>query len=53
MAVIFDKNEKDDLSTVDRKAIAAMIRAYREELASDFNRGRVNHQEHERGGIDG
>ena len=31
-AVVFGKNEKDDLSSVDRHAIAAIIRAYWEEL---------------------
>jgi hypothetical protein len=37
LAVVFGKNEKDDLSPVDRNAITAMIRAYRDELASEFS----------------
>jgi hypothetical protein len=52
LAVVFGKNEKDDLSAVDRKAVAAMITAYREELASEFKRARMSHRDQERGGID-
>lgn len=53
LAVVFGKNEKDDLSPVDRNAIAAMIRAYSQELASEFNRGPTSHSNQEHGGIDG
>ena len=40
LAVVFGKNEKDDLTTADRDAVAAIIRAYRVELEREFRRGR-------------
>jgi hypothetical protein len=40
LAVVFGKNEKDNLTTADRNAIAAIIRAYRAELEREFRRGR-------------
>jgi len=45
LAVVFGKNEKDDLSSVDRHAIAAIIRAYWEELKADFNRRRTTQKD--------
>jgi hypothetical protein len=45
LAAVFGKNEKDDLSSVDRHAIAAMIKAYREELETEFSRGRMGNQD--------
>ena len=53
LAVALGKNEKDDLSPVDRNAIAAMVRPYSKELASEFNRGPTSHNDPEHGGIDG
>ena len=53
LAVVFGKNEKDDLSPVDRNAIAAMIRAYREELASEANRAKMSQRDQANGGTDG
>ncbi len=53
LAVVFGKNEKDDLSPVDRHAIAAIIRAYREELAADFSRRRTIQKDEKQGRIDG
>jgi hypothetical protein len=44
LAVVFGKNEKDDLSAVDRHVIETIIGAYREELKSEFNRGRARNQ---------
>jgi hypothetical protein len=41
LAVVFGKKEKDDLNQADRRAIAAMITAYREELQAEFERGRA------------
>jgi hypothetical protein len=45
--------EKDDLSPVDRRTIAAMIKAYRQELESEFSRGRGTNRDLEQGRIDG
>ncbi len=53
LAVVFGKNEKDDLSPVDRRTIAAIIRAYREELETEFSRGRTSHRDQEQGRVDG
>jgi hypothetical protein len=39
LAVVFGKNEKDNLTTADRNAIAAIVRAYRVELGREFRRG--------------
>jgi hypothetical protein len=40
LAVVFGKSEKDDLNQADRRAIAAIIGAYREELRIEFQRRR-------------
>jgi len=40
LAVVFGKNEKDNLTTADRDAIAAIIGSYRVELEREFRRGR-------------
>ena len=53
LVVVFGKNEKDDLSSVDRDAIAAMIKAYREVIASDVDQPRMSQREKENGGTDG
>ncbi len=53
LAVVFGKNEKDDLSPMDRHAIAAIIRAYREELGADFSRRRTIQKDEKQGRIDG
>ena len=53
LAVVFGKNEKDDLSPVDRHAIAAIIRAYREELEAGFSPGRTTKKDDEQGRTDG
>jgi hypothetical protein len=39
LAVVFGKNEKDNLTTADRNAVAAILRAYRVELEREFRRG--------------
>jgi hypothetical protein len=39
LVVVFGKNEKEDLTTADRNAVAAVIRAYRAELEREFHRG--------------
>ncbi len=38
LAVVFGKNEKHDLTIADRRAVAAIIRAYRAELEREFRR---------------
>jgi hypothetical protein len=53
LAVVFGKNEKDDLSPVDRRTIAAIIRAYRAELETEFSRRRTSDQDQEQGRFDG
>ena len=53
LAVVFGKNEKDDLSPVDRLAIAAMIEAYRVELGSEVDRAKLSQRNQEHGGTDG
>ena len=53
VAVVFGKNEREDLSAVDRDAIAAIIREYSVELAVEFNRRRASDRDEWRGGIDG
>jgi hypothetical protein len=55
LAVVFGKNEKDDLSPADRHVIAAIIRAYRIELEAESRRGRMSSrdQDQERGRTDG
>ena len=53
LAVVFGKNEKDDLSPVDRHRIAAIIGAYREELETEFSRGRTRNRDQEQRRIDG
>ncbi len=40
LAVVFGKNEKDNLTTADRNAVAAIVRAYRSELEREFRRDR-------------
>jgi hypothetical protein len=40
LAVVFGKNEKDNLTAADRKAIAEVLRAYRAELEREWRRGR-------------
>ena len=52
LAVVFGKNEKDDLSSADRHAIAAIIRAYREELEADFSRRRTTQKDEKQGRTD-
>jgi hypothetical protein len=44
LAVVFGKNEKDDLSAMDRHAIETIIGAYLEELKTELNRGRTRNQ---------
>jgi hypothetical protein len=39
LAVVFGKNEKDNLTTADRNAVATIIKAYRVELEWEFRRG--------------
>ncbi len=40
LAVVFGKNEKDTLTAADRKAIAEVLRAYRDELERESGQGR-------------
>jgi mRNA-degrading endonuclease RelE of RelBE toxin-antitoxin system len=40
LAVIFGKSEKDNLNQDDRRAISAVIAAYREELEREFRSGK-------------
>jgi hypothetical protein len=40
LAVVFGKNEKDNLTAADRKAIAEVLRAYRDELEQESRQGR-------------
>lgn len=40
LAVVFGKNEKDTLTAADRKAIAEVLRAYRDELERESRQGR-------------
>jgi hypothetical protein len=44
LAVVFGKNERDDLTAEDRRAIAAIIGTYRQELEKEFSRGRRHHR---------
>ena len=53
LAVVFGKNEKDDLSPTDRRAISAIIRAYREEIETEFNTARTSKRDQEQGRSDG
>ena len=53
MAVVFGKNEKDDLTPVDRNAIAAMIKAYGEVLVSEVDQAKMSQRDKENGGTDG
>jgi hypothetical protein len=53
LVVVFGKNEKDDLSSADRHAVAAMIKAYGEELALDANRAKSSQRGQQRRGTDG
>jgi hypothetical protein len=39
LVVIFGKNEKDNLTKVDRNAISAAVARYRAELGREFGRG--------------
>jgi hypothetical protein len=39
LAIVFGKNEKDNLNQADRRAIAAVIEAYRKELEIEFDAG--------------
>jgi hypothetical protein len=38
LAVVFGKNEKDNLNQADRRAISAVVEAYRKELETEFGR---------------
>ncbi len=53
LAVVFGKNERDDLSPADRRAIETIVRAYRAELEADFRRKPSRHPGQEQGNIDG
>ena len=53
LAVVFGKNEKDDLTPVDRNAIAAMIKAYGEVLVSEVDQAKMSQRDKENGGTDG
>ncbi len=53
LAVVFGKNERDDRSPTDRRAIEAIVRAYRAELEADFRRRQPRHPGQEQGKIDG
>ena len=39
LVVVFGKKEKESLTTADRNAVAAVIRAYRAEVEQEFRRG--------------
>ncbi len=53
LAVVFGKNEKENLSPMDRHAIALIIKTYRDELKTEFSRRRKSHRDQEKGKIDG
>ena len=53
LVVVFGKNEKDNLTPADRKAIAAAIQAYRAELEREFGRERTRATRWRRRGGDG
>jgi hypothetical protein len=40
LAVVFGKSEKDNLNQADRRAISAVVEAYRKELEREFHRGK-------------
>ncbi len=45
LVVVFGKKESDDLSPVDLRTISAIIRVYREELRTEFSRGKGTNRE--------
>lgn len=49
LAVVFGKNERDDLSLADRRAVAAAVEAFGEELGAELRRDRVRDPGYERG----
>jgi hypothetical protein len=44
LAVVFGKNEKDNLNHADRRAIAKIITAYRKELETEFRERRAGNR---------
>jgi len=46
LATVFGKNEKADLSSADRRAVAAVVEAFRAELRVEFLRGKERRGEH-------
>jgi mRNA-degrading endonuclease RelE of RelBE toxin-antitoxin system len=53
LIAVFGKAEKSDLTQVDRRAIAVMIKSYRAELEREFAWRRRYEVDHQRGGGDG
>ncbi|APW58715.1 hypothetical protein [Paludisphaera borealis] len=50
LVVVFGKKEKDDLSPADRRAVAVVIGAFREELEAEFRRDQARDPGQEQGG---
>ncbi len=50
LVVVFGKNERDDLSPADRRAVASAVEAFGRELDAEFRRDRVRDPDHEQGG---